>query len=202
MVTINGRTIPVYESSLDSSMTPPNSISSINNADKSGDTLVNTRGMSYVRFGRHVQYHGRVRNDPNAQHEYYAFAIGDLTPIAQMPTTGKAHYQGGGTYYIGEHPTHHPWGGLSYQADFNVDFGNKTIDGVVGLRGIPLSGTIEGNSFSGTKIDNSPQFNRKSDVFMTGRFYGPNANELGGVFRGKYNGEKVMGSFGARQIKN
>ena len=37
---------------------------------------------------------------------------------------------------------------------------------------------------------------------MTGRFYGPNANELGGVFRGTYNGDKVMGAFGARQIKN
>jgi len=99
-----------------------------------------------------------------------------------------------------QHITH--GGGLSYQADFNVDFGNKTIEGIVGLRGIPLSGTIEGNSFSGTKIDNSPKINRKSDVFMTGRFYGPNANELGGVFRGTYNDEKVMGSFGARQIKN
>lgn len=174
----------------------------VNEADKSGYTTVNTKGMSYVRFGDHVQYHGKERNDPNAQHEYYAFAIGNLTPVAQMPTTGKAHYQGVGEYYRGEHPTSQPWGRLGRQADFNVDFGNKTIEGVIGLRGLPLSGTIEGNSFSGTKIDNSPQFNRTSDVFMTGRFYGPNAEELGGVFRGKYNGENVMGSFGARQIKN
>lgn len=202
MVTINGRTIPVYESSLDNWLRTSNTMYPINSADKSGHTVVNTKGMSYVRFGNHVQYHGKERNDPNAQHEYYAFAIGDLTPIAQMPTTGKAHYQGVGSYYKGEHPTSQSWGRVSYQADFDVDFGNKTIEGVVGLRGIPLSGTIEGNSFSGTKIDNSPQINRKSDVFMTGRFYGPNANELGGVFRGTYNDEKVMGSFGARQIKN
>ncbi|EEP66634.1 transferrin-binding protein-like solute binding protein [Kingella oralis] len=202
MVTVNGRTIPVYESRLDSAQIPFNVMTDINTADKSGTTMVNTKGMSYVRFGHHVQYHGKVYNDPNAQHEYYAFAIGDLTPVAQMPTTGKAHYQGNGSYYRGEHPTSLPWGQQSDQADFYVDFGNKTIDGVVGLRGIPLSGTIEGNSFSGTKIDNSPQFNRKSDVFMTGHFYGPNANELGGVFRGTYNGDKVMGSFGARQIKN
>ena len=82
---------------------------------------------------------------------------------------------------------------------YNVDFGKKdsagTVEGIDRVKyAIPLVGKINGNAFSGIK----------NGVEMHGHFYGPNAEELGGVFKGRttINGiadTPVMGSFGAKK---
>ena len=81
-----------------------------------------------------------------------------------------------------------------------MDFGAKTVHGRIhsGL-GMPnavmeFGGTINGSSFSGTK----------DTLHMQGNFYGPNAAEMGGTFKGVYaipGGDllHVNGSFGAKR---
>jgi len=81
-------------------------------------------------------------------------------------------------------------------AKFNVDFGRKSITGVLNSEAeylyprVSLKGTISGASFSGDE----------NGVSMRGNFFGPKAAELGGVFRVDYNdGSGTYGSFGAKK---
>ena len=57
-----------------------------------------------------------------------------------------------------------------------------------------LFGTINGSSFEGTKIVGSDEIN------MKGRFYGDQAQEIGGVYNGSTLRSGIMGAFGA--VKN
>ncbi|EGC17712.1 Transferrin-binding protein 2 precursor [Kingella denitrificans] len=142
--------------------------------------------LSYTRFG--------LQMDNTDSLQYRAFAIGSLTPIADVPTSGTARYAGSSVFSSSA---------ISYTtqpANFDVDFGAKTVHGRIhsGL-GMPnavmeFGGTINGASFSGTK----------DALNMQGNFYGPNAAEMGGTFKGVYaipGGDllHVNGSFGAKR---
>lgn len=141
-------------------------------------------GYSYVNFGA---YHTQKDNVNNA----YALVHGQITPSSSMPTTGTATYTG--------HALINPmrnnvnalnviWG----RSSFDVNYGSKQITGDITTYAntkYPLSGTITGNSFSGTR----------DGIHMQGRFFGPNASELGGVFNSINNINGVMGSFGAQK---
>ena len=113
----------------------------------------------------------------------------------QVPVSGKATYSGLGLAKIGE-TSNSPF--VAGTSSFDVDFGEKTIVGTVteyqARNGVSLAGQINGNAFSGIK----------NGVEMRGYFYGSNAAELGGVFKGTttINGiadTPVMGSFGAKK---
>ena len=54
-----------------------------------------------------------------------------------------------------------------------------------------LFGNINGSSFEGTKIEGNNEFK------MKGRFYGEQAQEIGGVYSGRDGGYGIMGAFGA-----
>lgn len=72
-------------------------------------------------------------------------------------------------------------------ARFNVDFGNKTITGGIGLRGeiLPLQARLDQDSFSGTN----------NGVKMEGKLFGFGGLEMAGYY---YNGnESISGAFGA-----
>ena len=142
--------------------------------------------LSYTRFG--------LQMDDTDSLQYRAFAIGSLTPVADVPTSGTARYAGSSVFSSSA---------ISYTtqpANFDVDFGAKTVHGRIhsGL-GMPnavmeFGGTINGASFSGTK----------DALNMQGNFYGPNAAEMGGTFKGVYaipGGDllHVNGSFGAKR---
>lgn len=142
--------------------------------------------LSYTRFG--------LQMDNTDSLQYRAFAIGSLTPVADVPTSGTARYAGSSVFSSSS---------ISYTtqpANFDVDFGAKTVHGRIhsGL-GMPnavmeFGGTINGSSFSGTK----------DTLHMQGNFYGPNAAEMGGTFKGVYaipGGDllHVNGSFGAKR---
>ena len=148
-------------------------------------TIASGTFLSYSRFGSYQN-----TNDEHGRNAVYTFAIGSVTPTAQVPTTGSAVYNGlavdsavgGGAFERGT-------------SRFDVDFGAKTINGTINAAShqIPLAGTINGASFAGTK----------NGINMSGNFYGPNAAELGGVYNGSIteqgNTVKHMGSFGAKQ---
>ena len=151
-------------------------------------TITNGRNiMSYVRFGFHTDF------DEN---QHYVFALGDPTPSDQMPASGDTYYIGLSTFAMGANPTFRT--GLS---SFHVNFDEKTIDGEVygdsRVNPIGLGGKINGNAFSGSK----------DGVEMQGHFYGPQAEQVGGIFKGTATDipgidepTPVMGSFGARRL--
>lgn len=154
--------------------------------DQNGKIKVSGSNLSHVRFGTATVF------TPSGVGGEYEFAYGKLTPANDVPASGTATYEG----YTHTYPA------ISLNASlFNVDFGKKTIDGKIYDASdvqdyVALSGTISGNSFSGTK----------GAVEMQGNFYGPNAAELGGIFKGQTDYGRndgnyigIVGSFGAKK---
>ena len=147
--------------------------------------------MSYVRFGFHTEFGGAGNGK-----QHYVFALGDPTPTDKMPSSGDTYYIGLSTFAMGTNPEFRT--GLS---SFHVNFDEKTIDGEVygdsRVNPIGLGGKINGNAFSGSK----------DGVEMQGHFYGPQAEQVGGIFKGTATDipgidepTPVMGSFGARRL--
>lgn len=131
--------------------------------------------LSYTNFGlANIQ----SSNYPELLHSYY-LTYGQPTPDTSMPTTGSATYRG--TAINGLNTPEVP-------ATFVVNYGTKQIDGNINNQ-ISLNGTILGNRFSGSK----------DGIRMNGRFFGPNAEELGGTYSSIRNPDGVVGSFGARK---
>ena len=155
-------------------------------SDSTGHSVVSGSKFSYVRFGSNTYFEN---NGTNVTKAYNSFAIGDITPVNAVPTSGKATYAGDAT--IGIDSTTF----LKGTSSFNVDFGAKTIKGNAtnGAFTLPLEGQINGNAFNGTK----------DGIQMQGNFYGPQAQELGGTYSGQVldNGsyKSFMGAFGAKK---
>lgn len=128
------------------------------------------------------------------------FLKGIRTAEADIPRTGKAHYTGTWEARIGK-PIQ--WDNHAdkeaAKAEFDVDFGEKSISGTLTEKnGVKPAfhiekGKIEGNGFHATArtrengIDLSGQGSTRSQSFkadnllVTGGFYGPKAEELGGT---------------------
>ena len=153
-------------------------------------TVVSGNYLSHMRFGSYTDV--SHNNNPNSN-PAYVFAVGSVTPQADMPKSGKATYSGlalaspiGGVYEEGT-------------STFNVDFGAKKLNGTVAVgrwNPVALTAKINGNQFSGTST---------AGIQTTGRFYGPQAAEMGGVFNGETPSNnagvnfKWIGSFGAKK---
>lgn len=108
------------------------------------------------------------------------FSQGVVT--TNMPTTGTATYKGFATHVAN--------GAISMpDANFTVDYGNKTVAGTIKAAGgdVALAGTISGSQFSGSK----------NGVSTNGYFYGNNAAELGGTY--KNTAGSVSGAYGAKK---
>ena len=183
-VTIEGRQISLVRPGYDGDFVT---------IDEGGTTVVDNNKFKYMRFGAYENsdYSSYPDGPPT-----YAFALGQVTPANDMPTSGQATYKGSSLISL--------IGGGGYSAvtslgtsQFNADFGAKKIEGTLmpNLSNIPisLSGSISGSAFSG----------QKDHVKMSGNFYGPQASELGGVFNGSitHTGSVlyVMGSYGAKK---
>ena len=153
------------------------------------DSHIGDSRLSYTRFGLQMD------DTAYSPMQYRAFAIGSLTPVADVPTSGTARYAGSSVFSSSASSYH------TEPANFDVDFGAKTVHGRIhsGL-GMPnavmeFGGTINGSSFSSTK---------DTLLHMQGNFYGPNAAEMGGTFKGVYEipGGDVLhvnGAFGAKR---
>lgn len=128
------------------------------------------------------------------------FLKGIRTAEADIPKTGTAHYTGTWEARIGK-PIQ--WDNhadkKAAKAEFDVDFGEKSISGTLTEKnGVEAAfyiekGKIEGNGFyatartrdnginlSGTGSTN-PQSFKADNLLVTGGFYGPQAEELGGT---------------------
>ncbi|ANJ47232.1 TPA: transferrin-binding protein-like solute binding protein [Neisseria gonorrhoeae] len=131
------------------------------------------------------------------------FLKGIRTAEADIPKTGTAHYTGTWEAHIGEPIQWDNKADKAAKAEFDVDFGNKSISGTLTEQnGVEPAfrienGVIEGNGFHATARtrDNginlsgngstNPQSFKADNLLVTGGFYGPQAAELGGTIFNK-----------------
>lgn len=127
------------------------------------------------------------------------FLKGIRTAEADIPQTGEAHYTGTWEARIGEPIQWDNKADKAAKAEFNVDFGEKSISGTLTEEnGVEPAfhienGKIEGNGFYATARtrDNGinlsgtgstdPKTFKANDLRVEGGFYGPKAAELGGI---------------------
>lgn len=131
------------------------------------------------------------------------FLKGIRTAEADIPKTGTAHYTGTWEARISKPIQWDNQADKTAKAEFNVDFGKKSISGTLTEKnGVQPAfhienGKIEGNGFhatartrdnginlSGTGSTNPKTF-QASDLRVEGGFYGPQAAELGGTIFNK-----------------
>lgn len=127
------------------------------------------------------------------------FLKGIRTAETNIPQTGKAHYTGTWEARISKPIQWDNHADKAAKAEFDVNFGEKSISGTLTEKnGVEPAfhienGKIEGNGFHATAhtresgIDLSGQGSTKPQIFkadnllVTGGFYGPQAEELGGT---------------------
>ncbi|AIB46257.1 Outer membrane receptor for lactoferrin or transferrin, lipoprotein B [Haemophilus influenzae CGSHiCZ412602] len=179
--------------------------------------------LSYVKFG--MYYEDPLKEEKNKEKEedkekqtaattntYYQFLLGLRTPSSQIPTMGNVKYHGSWFGYISDGTTSYSTTGDKQQdksgvSDFDVDFDNKTLKGVLKradsqnpVFSIDANFKNGGNAFTGTAtakdlvIDGNNSHTGNTPINITtevkGAFYGPNATELGGYFT--YNGKDTI----------
>ncbi|OOF82034.1 Slam-dependent surface lipoprotein [Rodentibacter caecimuris] len=157
-------------------------------------TSVEEKGRELkVCCGRYSDIRFGVSDPLDENSSNYMFYNGN--PTKNMPTSGVATYSGESIisagvqvpddtdYYIGS-------------SKFNVDFGNKTLNGaleVQNIQPININARISGNAFSGTA--NSASLPSSGNV--EGKFYGNNAKEMAGLAQG--NDKSWGAAFGAQK---
>lgn len=127
------------------------------------------------------------------------FLKGIRTAEADIPQTGKARYTGTWEARISKPIQWDNKADKAAKAEFDVDFGEKSISGTLTEKnGVEPAfhienGVIEGNGFHATARtrDNginlsgndstNPQSFKANNLLVTGGFYGPQAEELGGT---------------------
>lgn len=181
-------------------------------ADALSDYLAtNAQGsVSYASFGSYVIN----PNDTNGSNRYRGFGVfyqGYLTPEDAIPKSGVVYYRSGFQRKNDNNPLAFLQGGMgaydykrinegqfirAATGDVNLkaDFGKKELTGTIGhywgsYRGAykdsEIYAKINGNKFAGTK----------NNVTTEGKFFGPNAESIGGTFHDKNQG--LVGSFAA-----
>lgn len=166
--------------------------------------------LSYVKFGMYYEdkpTNPKDKNNTNKTEQYHQFLLGLRTPSSQIPAMGNVKYLGSWFGYLSDGETSYSATGNKQQeknavAEFDVDFGKKTLKGQ--LKHADTKNTVfnieanfndSGNAFKGTARANdvaidsqntqgTPKVNFTTEV--NGAFYGPDASELGGYFT--YNG--------------
>ncbi|MPW65152.1 transferrin-binding protein-like solute binding protein [Moraxella catarrhalis] len=191
--------------------------------NKAGETLMVNDKVSVKTYGYGRNFEYLKFGELSVGGSHSVFLQGERTATTgdkAVPTTGKAKYLGNWVGYITGKDTG-TGTGKSFTdaqdiADFDIDFGEKTVKGklITKDRTDPvfnITGNISGNGWTGKasttkadaggyKIDSSST--GKSivikDAEVTGGFYGPNANEMGGSFTHNAD-DKVSVVFGTKK---
>lgn len=192
--------------------------------NKAGETLMVNDKVIVKTYGKNFEYlkFGELSIGTSNS----VFLQGERTATTgekAVPTEGTAKYLGNWVGYITGKDTGTGTGKSFNEAqdvaDFDIDFGKKTVKGKLTTQGrqdpvFNITGQIAGNGWTGTastaeanaggyKIDSSST--GKSivikDAEVTGGFYGPNATEMGGSFAHKNSGDdgKVSVVFGTKK---
>lgn len=173
--------------------------------------------LSYVKFGMYYEAPPKEEEKEKDKEKkekqttttsintYYQFLLGHRTPKDDIPKTGSAQYRGNWFGYIGDDKTSYSaTGGKNAVAEFDVNFADKTLKGVLKRHdtqnpvfNIEADFKNGRNDFTGKATANvviDPQNTQATSkvnftATVNGAFYGPNATELGGYFT--YNGNST-----------
>lgn len=189
--------------------------------NKAGETLMVNDKVIVKTYGKNFEY--LKFGELSVGDSHSVFLQGERTATTgekAVPTTGTAKYLGNWVGYITGKDTG-TGTGKSFTdaqdiADFDIDFENKSVSGKLITKDrkdpvFSITGNISGNGWTGKasttkadaggyKIDSSST--GKSIVIenadVTGGFYGPNANEMGGSFTHNAD-DKVSVVFGTKK---
>ncbi|TNG94930.1 transferrin-binding protein-like solute binding protein [Pasteurellaceae bacterium USgator11] len=108
----------------------------------------------------------------------YLFYNGIPTNVAQIPQEGQATYKGE-FLYSSEAQGRYETSRNTRAATFEVDFGNKTLNGKLdaSMTAVTIEANITGNQFDGKAIS----VNEVVEGKVQGQFFGENAKQLGGL---------------------
>ena len=137
--------------------------------------------------------------DDSPTYSVRAFVDGSQTPGGVMPTYGNATYRGVfGAFEIATDNPIYPFeeGGLYYEGDATLaaDFGTGSISGTLDSNrryytnpgavsgAMTFTATVNGNTLSASDLTGSGEFAGYENGSVHGAFYGPAAEEIGGVF--------------------
>ncbi|MPX45733.1 transferrin-binding protein [Moraxella catarrhalis] len=190
--------------------------------NKAGETLMVNDEVIVKTYGKNFEY--LKFGELSVGDSHSVFLQGERTATTgdkAVPTKGTAKYLGNWVGYITGKDTG-TGTGKSFTdaqdiADFDIDFASKTVNGKLTTKGrqdpvFSITGQIAGNGWTGKastaeanaggyKIDSSST--GKSivikDAEVTGGFYGPNANEMGGSFTHNADDSKVSVVFGTKK---
>ncbi|HHF5732130.1 TPA: transferrin-binding protein-like solute binding protein [Haemophilus influenzae] len=175
--------------------------------------------LSYVKFGMYYEVPPKEEEKEKEKDKekkekqttttsintYYQFLLGHRTPKDDIPKEGSAQYRGNWFGYIGDDKTSYSaTGGKNAVAEFDVNFADKTLKGVLKRHdtqnpvfNIEADFKNGRNDFTGKATANvviDPQNTQATSkvnftATVNGAFYGPHATELGGYFT--YNGNST-----------
>lgn len=186
--------------------------------NKAGETLMVNDEVIVKTYGKNFEY--LKFGELSVGDSHSVFLQGERTAEKAVPTEGTAKYLGNWVGYITGKDTG-TGTGKSFTdaqdiADFDIDFKSKTVNGKLTTKGrqdpvFSITGNISGNGWTGTASTtkaNAGGYNidsnstNKSIVIenadVTGGFYGPNANEMGGSFTHNAD-DKVSVVFGTKK---
>jgi hypothetical protein len=174
---------------------------------------VESANLDYTRFGYWFTTDG-----VDGVFNLSAWSIGFVTPTSQIPITGSATYAGKATglYNIGGDFDSAIKGDVSLSANFGTSTLSGSITNITAkslysalsgpVNDIGFTATIDRTNdlFAGTtsvtsQVSGTYAFGPTAAGLINGRFYGPNAAEVGAVFNVTEGGQRLVGSFGAKQ---
>lgn len=186
--------------------------------NKAGETLMVNDKVIVKTYGKNFEYLKFGELSVGGSHS--VFLQGERTATTgdkAVPTEGTAKYLGNWVGYITGKGTGKSFNEAQDIADFDIDFGKKTVKGKLTTKDrtepvFNITGDIAGNGWTGTanttKADaggyniDSNGTNKSiviRDAEVTGGFYGPNANEMGGSFTHNTNDSKASVVFGTKR---
>lgn len=187
--------------------------------NEAGETLMVNDKVSVKTYGKNFEY--LKFGELSVGTSNSVFLQGERTATTgdkAVPTTGKAKYLGNWVGYITGTGTGKSFNEAQDVADFDIDFEKKTVNGKLTTKDrkdpvFSITGNIAGNGWTGkastTKanaggynIDSSSSTNKSiviENANVTGGFYGPNANEMGGSFTHDTDDSKASVVFGTKK---
>ena len=188
--------------------------------NKAGETLMVNDKVSVTTsgYGRNFEY--LKFGELSVGTSNSVFLQGERTATTgekAVPTKGTAKYLGNWVGYITGKDSSKSFNEAQDVADFDIDFEKKSVKGKLTTKDrqdpvFNITGDIAGNGWTGKasttkadaggyKIDSSST--GKSivikDAEVTGGFYGPNANEMGGSFTHNTDDSKASVVFGTKR---
>ncbi|MPX69352.1 transferrin-binding protein-like solute binding protein [Moraxella catarrhalis] len=189
--------------------------------NEAGETLMVNDEVIVKTYGYGKNFEYLKFGELSVGDSHSVFLQGERTATTgekAVPTKGTAKYLGNWVGYITGKDSSKSFNEAQDVADFDIDFEKKTVNGklITKDRKDPvfnITGQIAGNGWTGKastakanaggyNIDSSSSTNKSiviENANVTGGFYGPNANEMGGSFTHDTNDSKASVVFGTKK---